>query len=82
MKKLRIWVGVDSISDQFSSRASAPELRAQAEPFYKGKTIRLVVGNTTGGFYDRWGRLLSIHGSSIFPDSRRSSLKTWPVRDR
>lgn len=35
------------------------ELRAQAEPFYKGKTIRLVIGNTTGGFYDRWGRLLA-----------------------
>jgi tripartite-type tricarboxylate transporter receptor subunit TctC len=37
----------------------APELRAQAEPFYKGKTIRLVIGNTTGGFYDRWGRLFA-----------------------
>ena len=37
----------------------APELNAQAEPFYKGKTIRLVIGNTTGGFYDRWGRLFA-----------------------
>jgi len=37
----------------------APELCAQAEPFYKGKTIRLVIGNTTGGFYDRWGRLFA-----------------------
>src|SRR6185295_19520761 len=37
----------------------APELRAQAEPFYKGKTIRLVIGNTTRGFYDRWGRLFA-----------------------
>jgi tripartite-type tricarboxylate transporter receptor subunit TctC len=37
----------------------APELRAQGETFYKGKTIRLVIGNTTGGFYDRWGRLFA-----------------------
>ena len=39
--------------------SSAPELRAQTEPYYKGKTIRLVIGNTTGGFYDRWGRLFA-----------------------
>ena len=41
--------------------AFAPELGAQAEPFYKGKTIRIVVGSTAGGFYDRWARLLSRH---------------------
>jgi tripartite-type tricarboxylate transporter receptor subunit TctC len=34
-------------------------LRAQSEPFYKGKTIRIIVGATAGGFYDRWARLLS-----------------------
>ena len=39
----------------------APDLRAQSEPFYKGKTIRIVVGSTAGGFYDRWARLLSRH---------------------
>ncbi len=41
--------------------AFAPDLRAQSEPFYKGKTIRIVVGSTAGGFYDRWARLLSRH---------------------
>ena len=38
-----------------------PKLGAQSEPFYKGKTIRIVVGSTAGGFYDRWARLLSRH---------------------
>ena len=38
---------------------SVPRLRAQTEPFYKGKTIRVVVGFTPGGFYDRWARLLA-----------------------
>ena len=38
-----------------------PKLGAQAEPFYKGKTIRIMVGSTAGGFYDRWARLLARH---------------------
>ena len=34
----------------------------QAEdPFYQGKTIRIVVGTTAGGFYDQWARLLGRH---------------------
>lgn len=32
---------------------------AQQAPFYQGKTIRIVVGFTPGGFYDRWARLLA-----------------------
>jgi tripartite-type tricarboxylate transporter receptor subunit TctC len=40
--------------------AAAPRnVHAQAEPFYKGKQIRIVTGATAGGFYDRWGRLLA-----------------------
>jgi hypothetical protein len=34
----------------------APEAGAQGDPFYKGKTIRIMVGSTAGGFYDRWDR--------------------------
>jgi tripartite-type tricarboxylate transporter receptor subunit TctC len=37
----------------------APSAHAQAEPFYKGKQIRIVTGATAGGFYDRWARLLA-----------------------
>jgi tripartite-type tricarboxylate transporter receptor subunit TctC len=33
--------------------------QAQSEPFYSGKTVRIIVGFTPGGFYDRWARLLS-----------------------
>ena len=60
MKKLSI--GLVSILSLISFLPGfAPELRAQAEPFYKGKTIRIVVGSTAGGFYDRWARLLARH---------------------
>ena len=58
MKKLRIGLILILSLSSFLP-GFAPELRAQAEPFYKGKTIRLVIGNTTGGFYDRWGRLFA-----------------------
>jgi tripartite-type tricarboxylate transporter receptor subunit TctC len=36
------------------------QLRAQ-DPFYQGKTVRIVVGFTPGGFYDRWARHLARH---------------------
>src|SRR3989337_1312135 len=32
-----------------------------AQDFYQGKQIKIIVGNTAGGFYDRWGRLLARH---------------------
>jgi tripartite-type tricarboxylate transporter receptor subunit TctC len=38
---------------------SNPAARAQAKPSYEGKSIRVVVGFTSGGFYDRWSRLLA-----------------------
>src|SRR6266545_3190014 len=37
---------------------SSSTLFAQT-PYYQGKTVKVVVGFTTGGFYDRWARLLS-----------------------
>ena len=36
----------------------APSLFAQAN-YYQGKQIKVVVGFTAGGFYDRWARLLA-----------------------
>jgi len=32
-----------------------------AEDFYKGKTIRLIVGNSTGGAMDDWGRFVALY---------------------
>src|SRR5258705_8985390 len=40
------------------SPLSLEQTFAQAN-FYQGKTIRIVVGLTPGGFYDRWARLLA-----------------------
>jgi hypothetical protein len=32
---------------------------AQTTPFYQGKTIRIIVGSTTGSLYDYWAHLLA-----------------------
>jgi tripartite-type tricarboxylate transporter receptor subunit TctC len=45
----------------------APEAGAQADQFYRGKTIRIMVGSTAGGFYDRWGRLFAKYMGKYIP---------------
>ena len=42
---------------------------AQGEPFYKGKTIKFVVGSGAGAFYDAWGRLIARHWGKHIPGS-------------
>jgi tripartite-type tricarboxylate transporter receptor subunit TctC len=43
----------------------APALRAQSDPFFKGKTIRIVGGS--GGFYESWARLIGRHMGKHIP---------------
>src|SRR3954453_10059254 len=40
---------------------------AQAEEYFKGKTIRLVVGTPPGGGYDTYGRLVARHLAEYLP---------------
>jgi tripartite-type tricarboxylate transporter receptor subunit TctC len=37
-----------------------PDVAGQ-EPFYKGKTIKVVIGTTPGALYDQWSRLIAAH---------------------
>ena len=45
----------------------SPNAWAQAEPYYKGKTIRIVVGLSAGGGYDRAARLVSRYMGLYIP---------------
>src|ERR671919_789819 len=54
------------------------EVRAQAEPFYKGKTIRIMVGSTAGGFYDRWARLFARHMPKYIPGQPEIIAQNMP----
>lgn len=55
-----------------------PKLYAQAEPFYKGKSIRVVVGFTPGGFYDRWARLIARHLPKYIPGNPEIIVQNMP----
>lgn len=57
--------------------ASSSILHAQA-PYYQGKSIRVVVGFTTGGFYDRWARLLSRHMPKHIPGNPEMIVQNMP----
>jgi tripartite-type tricarboxylate transporter receptor subunit TctC len=51
---------------------------AAQEPFYKGKTIRIIVGFTPGGFYDRWARLYSRYMPKYIPGVPEILVQNMP----
>lgn len=56
----------------------APSARGQGEPFYKGKTIRIVIGSAPGGFYDVWGRLIARHWGKHVPGNPDVIVQNMP----
>jgi tripartite-type tricarboxylate transporter receptor subunit TctC len=52
-------------------------VRAQ-EPYYKGKTLRIVVGFSAGGFYDRWARLVARHLGKQIPGNPDMIVQNMP----
>lgn len=56
----------------------APMVHGQSEPFYSGKTVRVVVGFTPGGFYDRWARLLSRYMPKYIPGNPNFVVQNMP----
>jgi len=54
------------------------EAGAQAEPFYKGKTIRIMIGSTPGGFYDRWARLFARYMPKYIPGNPDMVVQNMP----
>ncbi|HVO94405.1 MAG TPA: tripartite tricarboxylate transporter substrate-binding protein [Terriglobales bacterium] len=51
---------------------------AQSESFYSGKTVRVVVGFTPGGFYDRWARPLARYMPKYIPGSPNFLVQNKP----
>jgi tripartite-type tricarboxylate transporter receptor subunit TctC len=50
----------------------------QTEPFYKGKTITIVVGYTTGGTMDGWARLMAQHLGKYVPGMPNVVVQNMP----
>jgi tripartite-type tricarboxylate transporter receptor subunit TctC len=51
---------------------------AAQEPSYQGKTIKVVVGFTSGGFYDRWSRLLARYVPKYLPGNPEIVVQNMP----
>ena len=51
---------------------------AQTESFYKNKTIKIIVGSTPGGFYDRWARLLAQYMPRHIPGTPAFVVQNMP----
>jgi len=61
----------------FSLAMVAPAA-AQSAPFYKDKTIRIVVGFTSGGLYDQYARILSRHMGKHIPGNPNIIVQNMP----
>ncbi len=49
-----------------------------ADPFYQGKTITLIVGSSTSGGYDTYGRLLAHHMGKHIPGNPAFVVQNMP----
>jgi tripartite-type tricarboxylate transporter receptor subunit TctC len=52
--------------------------QADQESFYRGKTIKVVIGFTSGGFYDRWSRLLARYVPKYLPGEPEMIAQNMP----
>jgi tripartite-type tricarboxylate transporter receptor subunit TctC len=57
---------------------SHPALYAAEGPSYEGKTIKIIVGFTSGGFYDRWSRLLARYVPKYLPGNPEMIVQNMP----
>ena len=56
---------------------AVPSARAQQD-FYKGKTIRLIIGQAAGGGYDTYGRLLAPYLTQFLPGQPPVTVQNMP----
>ena len=56
----------------------AAQARAQSAPFYKDKTIRIIVGFTSGGLYDQYARILARHMGKHIPGNPNIIVQNMP----
>src|SRR6476620_12232417 len=54
------------------------QVHAQPAPFYKDKTIRIIVGFTSGGLYDQYARVLARHMGKHIPGNPNIIVQNMP----
>lgn len=78
MKKLRKVV-IAALALAFLAIVSG-FVHAQTEPFYKGKQMRIIVGASAGGFYDRRARLPARFIPKYVPSNPSVIVQPMPWR--
>src|SRR2546423_3357894 len=53
-------------------------LHAQAEDYYRGKTLRIIVGTPAGGGYDSYARLVGRHIVNFIPGQPTAVVTNMP----
>lgn len=74
MKKLVLIL----ISCQLWSLWLIPTVQAQTEPFYKGKTLRIVIGFPPGGIVDLWARFIAQYMGRYIPGTPDLIVQNMP----
>lgn len=69
------FVSVATLSVAFLWRV--PQTAGQ-ENFYKGKTIKVVIGTTPGALYDQWSRLIAAHMGKHIPGNPEMVPQNMP----
>jgi len=57
---------------------AAPRQLNAGDAYYDGKTIKIIVGFTSGGFYDRWSRLLARFVPKYLPGNPEMIVQNMP----
>jgi tripartite-type tricarboxylate transporter receptor subunit TctC len=71
-------ITVSTLGVLLAATAMAPHVLAQGEPFYKGKTIRVLVGTTAGSLYDLWARTVAAHIGRHIPGTPETFVQNMP----
>src|SRR4029077_13204208 len=72
----RCWMGIVAATVQMI--AGGPAASQSVEEFYKGKTIRLIVGYSAGGGHDAYARLLARFIGRYIPGNPRLVVENMP----
>lgn len=63
----------------FAAATVAETSLAQAQAdFYKGKTIKIIVGTTPGALYDQWSRVIASHIGRHIPGNPETLVQNMP----
>ena len=76
MKRRLVWLVFGSLA--IARLLSAAGLHAQGQPFYKDKTIKVIVAFTPGGGYDLWMRLISRTIGRYIPGNPHFVVQNMP----